>query len=91
MVTFNPLRLGVSDRPLEEWEFPEEDEDGGDESETLACPACSEEIYEQADYCPYCGADVVPGMGTPLVGRPWWYVALAVLGIIATIVVLMRS
>jgi hypothetical protein len=76
----------VSHRPLEDWEYPDPDDDEeGDDEETSPCPACGEEIYEDAERCPYCGEYVLLGGGSPLAGRPWWYVLLAALGVIATL------
>jgi predicted RNA-binding Zn-ribbon protein involved in translation (DUF1610 family) len=62
------------------------DIDDGDDSETVPCPECGEEVYEDADRCPECGANIIPSASRgALSGRPWWWVALGVLGIGAMI------
>jgi predicted RNA-binding Zn-ribbon protein involved in translation (DUF1610 family) len=50
--------------------------------ETLPCPACGAEIYEEAERCPACGDFVVMRVGrTP--GRWWWVAAvLALVGMV---------
>jgi hypothetical protein len=78
-----------SDDPLEDWEDPEPDPDESDESETLPCPACGEPVYEDAEQCPHCGTYVTHGTSL-LSGRPTWFVVLAVLGVVALIVALLR-
>lgn len=58
------------------------------ESETITCPACGAEIYEQAQQCPFCGEYIVQStaMSTPG-GWKWLVIALAALGLV---VLLMR-
>jgi uncharacterized protein (DUF983 family) len=71
----------------DDWEAPEPDED--ESLELLPCPSCGEPIYEEADACPYCG-EYVTHSTSVLAGKPLWFVALAILGIIAVIVALAR-
>ena len=73
-------------RPLEDWEFPEPDEQG-DSVETLRCPSCRDEVYEEAEWCPTCGQYVVFD-NRPLSGREWWFVSLGLLGMAAVILAL---
>lgn len=72
-------------------EFAESDEhdwdDDDSEAETVPCPACGAEIYEEAQQCPVCGEYAVHNSSL-LAGKPGWYVLLAVLGVIATIALL---
>ncbi len=58
-----------------------------DSSETLPCPNCGAEIYEDAERCPCCGEYVVFA-GSLWSGRPAWWIVLGILGILATVVVL---
>ena len=77
------------DRPLEDWEYPDPEEADEEDLETLPCPACGEQIYEEASRCPYCGEYAIHGTSV-FSGRPVWYVLLALLGVVAVIVVLTR-
>jgi len=69
-------------------EYRDDDLDQYDDdfSETLPCPNCGKEIYEDAERCPYCGEYVV-FTNSQWVGRPLWWILLGILGILATIVV----
>jgi hypothetical protein len=77
-------------------DWPEEGEDWEDEpwsdeeapADLVPCPNCGAEVYEDAERCPVCGEYVVHGSSPAWQGKPGWYVALAVLGTIAVIVVL---
>jgi len=64
------------------------DELGGhDESETLPCPVCGEEIFEDAERCPYCGQYVTPRLGGHSGWGKWLLFGLAILlisGVLAT-------
>ena len=78
--------------PAQDWSDDEDDwdEDWTDEDEpadTVLCPNCAAEIYEEAEQCPVCGEYVVHQSGPPWQGKPGWYVALAVLGVIAVLLV----
>ncbi|HVA46671.1 MAG TPA: zinc-ribbon domain-containing protein [Pirellulales bacterium] len=72
-----------------DWEDPEPDEADDDSSELVRCPSCREEIYEDAEQCPYCGEYVVHS-ASGLSGRPLWFCALGLLGVVATIIFLLR-
>ena len=52
---------------------------GEDESETIPCPACGEEIYEDAQRCPFCGQYVVTRLHRPAGWGKWLLVGLAIL------------
>lgn len=60
------------------------------EPELVDCPACGAAIYEEAEQCPACGEYIVHGT-SPWAGKPGWWVALGMLGIIAMIVALTLS
>ena len=74
----------------EEWsEDDSDDEEFFDPDEPLdliPCPKCGAEIYEDAQQCPTCGEYVIDGRAPPWKGKPAWYIALAVLGVIAILV-----
>jgi len=78
-------------------EFPEHGEfdggefDGGefddDSTETVPCSQCGIEVYEDAVQCPNCGSYIDTHTNV-WAGRPAWWVALALLGVAAVILVL---
>ncbi|WP_437194161.1 hypothetical protein [Planctomicrobium sp. SH527] len=71
----------------DDWDddYPEDSDEPG----TVPCPSCGAEVYEDTDRCPLCGDYIIPGAtssGSIWSGKPWWYVALGILGILAVIV-----
>ncbi len=62
----------------------DQDADLGDEesTDTVVCPECGADVYEDADQCPVCGMFVIPDTRI-WSGKPLWWVALGVLGLIA--------
>ena len=78
-----------ADDELRDDEYPDrEDSDDEDElTETVPCPQCGTQVYEDAVQCPICGEYVDHGANV-LAGRPLWWIVLGVLGIAAVIVVL---
>ena len=58
------------------------DEDG---AETLPCPECGSQIYEEAEQCPICGAYITFDRGL-WTNRPWWWILLGLLGMAAVVV-----
>ena len=72
----------------DEWEDDEWPEDD-DEIETVPCPACGKEVYEEAERCPYCGDYIVhSSSGYVWKNRPVWWIVLGVFGILAVILAL---
>lgn len=78
--------MRMSDEWDDDWELPEPDDDVPD---LIACPACGEEIYEDAERCPYCGEYVVHSTSA-LSGRPLWFCLLGMLGVVATVLYLLQ-
>lgn len=73
----------MQDRPLEDWEYPDEGDDSEDDSvDTYACPKCGTQVYEDAVACPVCGHYLTRPSTSPLSGKPGWYVALLLLIIV---------
>jgi len=74
-----------SDDDLRDEEFPDdEDNYDSDEVDTIPCPECGADVYEEAEQCPACGW-YITSSSNPLSGRSWWWIALGMLGIIAVI------
>jgi hypothetical protein len=65
------------DFPADE-DFPEDDES----SETVRCPACGADVYEDADMCPACGEFLIRDTRV-WSDKPAWWIVLGMLGILA--------
>ena len=65
------------------------DEDWGedDAAETVPCPACGAEVYEDAPACPACG-EYVTAYRSPTAGMPRWFAAAGLVGCVLLIVAL---
>ena len=68
-------------------EFADEDDEVGDAdeygdtaAETVACPACGAEVYEEAEQCPRCG-DYITHSSSIWAGKSWWWTLLGLLGV----------
>ena len=74
----------------EEWSDDDSDDeesfDPDEPVDLVPCPTCGTEIYEEAQRCPACGEYVIHGRSPPWEGQPAWYIALAVLGVVAVLV-----
>jgi hypothetical protein len=72
----------------DEWS-PDDDSPDADgiPADTLPCPECGEEIYEESERCPYCGAYVVFDTSV-WSGRSTAWVVLGLLGVVAVIAAL---
>ncbi|QDU63745.1 hypothetical protein Pan216_46260 [Planctomycetes bacterium Pan216] len=77
----------MRDRPFEDREYPEPDNEDDDDliTQTVTCPSCGREVYEDAEQCPICGDYITPGSSSVFAGKPIWFVVIAILGIIAFI------
>jgi hypothetical protein len=76
-----------SDDELDEREYPDEEDDAADDSDTLEtveCPECGREVYEELEQCPHCGQYITHDTRV-WTGKPWWWIALALLGIVAVL------
>jgi hypothetical protein len=64
----------MNDLYEDDWEEENEEFDSGEEEDdTVPCPNCRREIYEEAERCPYCGNYITaeePGSSV----KPWWFV-----------------
>ena len=62
-------------------------EDVDDTDYTFPCPECGAEVYEEAVQCPKCGSYITFDT-SPWAGKPTWWVAMGIVGIIAVIIAL---
>jgi ribosomal protein L37E len=71
-------------RPLEDWEYPDSDQDGDDFVDTIICPECGHQVYEEAPSCPSCGYFITAADRTGAgVARIGWVGVLIVLALVA--------
>lgn len=79
-------RRDWDDDPDEDWS--DDDEDDGD-SETVPCPSCGAEVYEDAERCPSCESYLVHSTRA-WTGKPAWWILLGLAGIGAVLWSLLR-
>jgi DNA-directed RNA polymerase subunit RPC12/RpoP len=61
-----------------DWDDGEADVESDEEAETVECPHCGEEIFEDSVRCPYCGDYLSSAGSLSPSGRPiWWVVGAA--------------
>jgi DNA-directed RNA polymerase subunit RPC12/RpoP len=68
-------------------EFPEDSDFGDEEPNTIRCPECGAEVYDDAVQCPTCGS-YLPADTSPWSGRSLWWIVLGLLGAGAAIAAL---
>jgi hypothetical protein len=69
-----------NDDAVDAWDNESDD----DASETVDCPHCGAEVYEDALRCPSCG-EFISHSTSLFAGRPWWWIALGIAGVVAVI------
>lgn len=81
-----------ADDDLRDEEYPDEsdmmDDEDSEETDTVLCSACHAEVYEDSVQCPVCGEYLVSDTH-PLSHWPVGYAIFGILGVIATIWVLL--
>lgn len=81
--------IRVRDYDDEDWadrDAPQEsDLIDDDESETLACPECGEEVYEDTEQCPECGQYITPKVKESRLENAIWTTA-AILVLVACLI-----
>lgn len=60
------------------------DEWDDDETETIRCSNCGEDVYEDAVVCPSCN-EYVSHRSSVFTGRPIWFILLGLAGVIAVV------
>lgn len=72
-------------------DFEDDNYSDDDTSEDLIeCPNCGAAIFDESVACPRCG-EYITDSSHPFAGRPWWWLALGALGIIALLAALLFS
>jgi hypothetical protein len=67
-----------------------DDDDLDDESldddtfDTVPCPACGSDVFEDAERCPICG-EYITRETSAWSGRPWWWIVLGAVGVVALV------
>ena len=51
----------------------DEDEDWDDEDNVAPCGNCGQDIYDDAERCPYCG-EYISREDRRFTGKPWWII-----------------
>ena len=94
-------RNGDDDFLEEEWTPHGRDDDADDwevespqeEDELIDCPECGAAIHGESQRCPQCGHYIIDDDDSHSrlwQGRPWWWLVLGGLGIVALIYALSR-
>lgn len=71
----------MHDRDEYDEDYPDDEDD---EENTIECPECGAEIFDDIDVCPVCGHAIIHSTN-PWQGKSAWWIVLGLLGIIATI------
>jgi hypothetical protein len=66
---------------------PDQSGDDDDLSETIPCPQCGAEVYEDAEQCPRCGSYLTHGSSV-WAGRSIAWIVLGMLGVLAAVLAL---
>ena len=89
-IVFALTPIEWSDDELDEAEYPDDvDDDFGDDADsdtvdTLPCPECGAEVFDQAEQCPVCGS-YITFETSPWQGKSTAWIVLGLLGIVAVI------
>lgn len=92
------LLLHESQRmPLDRWdessdsfddrEYPDEADLDDGSADTIVCPHCGADVYEDADQCPECGMFLLADTRV-WSSRSLWWIVLGLLGVVAAILAL---
>jgi hypothetical protein len=69
----------------DDWDEDNWNDDSDDATETIVCPNCGIDVYEDAEQCPGCHEYIMSGSLSAWESKPVWWVVLGFIGIIATI------
>jgi hypothetical protein len=76
-----------SDEPDDESddaEYPEDPGFGNPETDTIRCPECGTDVYDDAVQCPSCG-HYLEADTNPWSGRSLWWIVVGLLGVVAAV------
>lgn len=85
---------GWTDEMEEEWDEGDGDppdgefEDDSERSETVVCPACGADVYEDAEKCPLCGDWITPQLSGRAAPPLYRWGAVVLLAVIAALIIL---
>jgi hypothetical protein len=83
------VRLGSkmprSVRNDDSWDEADDDIGNDETGQTVACPYCRREVYEDAEQCPYCGR-YISAEDSPPSRKPWWII----IGVVACLYAVYR-
>ena len=82
-----PAAWDNASNDLDDHEYPDADLWDEDDTDTVVCPACGADVYEDADQCPKCGEFLISDTRI-WCGKPTWWIVLGLLGMIAVIALL---
>jgi len=54
--------------------------DDGWDDDTIPCPHCKRQIYEDSDRCPHCG-NYISGEDAAPARKPWWIIVGIILAL----------
>ncbi len=69
----------MEDPDLDDYGF---DEDGDEDNDTVPCPNCGEDIFDDAPQCPYCGMYVIDSATTTQAGWVKWTAIILIVAMI---------
>jgi hypothetical protein len=73
-----------SRQDLGDHEYPEPDELDDDSTDTVPCPACAADVYEDSEQCPRCG-EFITADTHAWGNRSWWWIVLGAAGLLAVL------
>jgi len=90
-MTIEPEWLDDPTDELRDREYPDPDDRDDDEPvDTIPCPECGEQVYEDAEQCVHCGYYLPHDLSRPTRAPSWW-LAVAIAGAAFVLYLLMQT